>query len=337
MTLKSCQEYAKHSPQPSQPLISSSLPEYPWQKVASDLFHYKGKTYLLCIDYFSRYPEVVTLNSTTSKGVIEALKSIFAHHGTPETLISDNGHQYSAVEIKDFASTYAFEHVTSSPHYPRSNGLAERTIKTIKKSSDLNMLLLSYRCTPLLWCNLSPSELLMERRVRTTIPQVSNQLIPEWSFLPEFHKQDEKFKRESQSLHNDNVQKFKDIPSIKEITEAEHIWIKSVQTDFFLSEKEFLASKSQVVPRRVNQFGLFMEGEIMKCQGKIDNSTLPLNSKRPILPPSHHPFVDLLIRQYHERSKHGGVNDTLMMLRERYWILSGKELCGMSEVRRNSL
>lgn len=62
----------------------------------------------------------------------------------------------------------------------------------------------------------------------------------------------------------------------------------------------------------------------MKCQGRINNSTLPLNSKRPILLPSHHPFVDLLIRQYHERSKHGGVNDTLMMLRERYWILKGR-------------
>ena len=158
-------------------------------------------------DYFSRYQEVVKLNSTTSKRVIEALKSIFARHGTPETLISDNGPQYSAVEMKDFASTYVFEHVTSSPHYSRSNGLAERTVKTIKnlmkKSSDLNMLLLSYRSTPLHWCNLSPSELLMGRRVRTTIPQVSNQLIPEWSFLPEFRsKQDEKFKREQEKQYN---------------------------------------------------------------------------------------------------------------------------------------
>ena len=216
--VKSCQECVKHSPQPSQPLISSSLPEYPWQKVASDLFHYKGKNYLLCVDYFSRYPEVVKLNSTTSKGVIEALKSIFACHGTPETLISDNGPQYSAVEMKDFASTYAFEHVTSSPHYPRSNGLAKRTVKTIKnlmkKSSDPNMLLLSYRSTPLHWCNLSPSELLMGRRVRTTIPQVSNQLIPEWSFLPEFCKQDEKFKREQEKQYNrrHHAQNLPDLP-----------------------------------------------------------------------------------------------------------------------------
>ena len=62
----------------------------------------------------------------------------------------------------------------------------------------------------------------------------------------------------------------------------------------------------------------------MKYQDRINNLTLPLNSKRPILLRSHHPFVDLLIGQYHGRSKHGGVNDTLMMLRENYWILKGR-------------
>ena len=50
--VKSCPECVKNSPPPSQPLISSSLPQYPWQKAASDLFHFKGKTYLLCVDYF---------------------------------------------------------------------------------------------------------------------------------------------------------------------------------------------------------------------------------------------------------------------------------------------
>ena len=130
--IKSCPECVKNSPPPSQPLISSSLPRYPWQKAASDLFHFKGKTYLLCVDYFSRYLKVVKLNNTTSKGVIEALKHIFAHHGIPEVLHSDNGPQYSSIYMKEFASTYGFEHITSSPHYPKSNGLAERTVKTIK-------------------------------------------------------------------------------------------------------------------------------------------------------------------------------------------------------------
>ena len=98
--------------------------------------------HICSVDYFSRYLEVVKLNNTTSKGVIEALKHIFAHHGIPEVLHSDNSPQYSSIGMKEFASAYGFEHITSSPHYPRSNGLAERTVKTIKtlmkKSTDLN-------------------------------------------------------------------------------------------------------------------------------------------------------------------------------------------------------
>ena len=45
---KTCPECAKNAPPPIQPLISSTLPQYPWQKVVADLFHFKGKTYLLC-------------------------------------------------------------------------------------------------------------------------------------------------------------------------------------------------------------------------------------------------------------------------------------------------
>ena len=47
-------------------LTPSSLPEYPWRKVGSDLFMLNGVNYILLIDYFSRYPEVVKPNSTTS-------------------------------------------------------------------------------------------------------------------------------------------------------------------------------------------------------------------------------------------------------------------------------
>ena len=153
------------------------------------------------------------------------------HHGTPETLISDNGPQYSAVEMKDFASTYAFEHITSSSHYLRSNGLAEQTVKTIKiltkKSSDLNMLLLSYRSTPLHWCNLSPSELLMGRRMRSTVPQVSNQLIPDWSLLPDFRKQDEKFKIEQEKQYN-RRHRVQDLPDLPDDTP---VWVTTNGTN----------------------------------------------------------------------------------------------------------
>ena len=163
-----------------QPMIASSLPSHPWEKVASDLFQLNGKTYLLVADYFSRYMEVQTLATTTSASVICALKAIFARHGVPSVLVSDNGPQYNSTEMQEFAALYNFKHITSSPHYPQSNGLAERMVKTAKsllaKSADPYMALLSYRATPLP-CGLSPAELLMGRRLQTDIhvPQPKRQ------------------------------------------------------------------------------------------------------------------------------------------------------------------
>ena len=89
-----------------------------------------------------------SLSLTTSASVVNALKAIFARHGIPATFVSDNGPQFDSQEMKRFAECYGFNHVTSSPHYPQSNGLAERTVKTIKSlfanSEDPYMTLLSY-------------------------------------------------------------------------------------------------------------------------------------------------------------------------------------------------
>ena len=122
----------KLAPNPREPLLTTPLPNHPWERVAADLFQLNGSTYLLVVDYFSRYPEVIQLTSTTSKSVISSLKSIFSCHGIPSVLMSDNGPQFDSSDMKKFADTYGFNHITSSPHYPQSNGLVERTVKTIK-------------------------------------------------------------------------------------------------------------------------------------------------------------------------------------------------------------
>ena len=114
-------------------MISTPLPKHPWERVGTDLFELNGKQYILIADYYSRYPEVIRLTSTTSASVISAMKSVFSQHGIPHTVVSDSGPQYDSNEMKEFASLYGFNHITTSPCYPQSNSFAERMVKTVKK------------------------------------------------------------------------------------------------------------------------------------------------------------------------------------------------------------
>ena len=133
-----------------------------------------------------------SFRKSTSQEVINHLKAIFARHGIPETVISDNRTQYSSAEFVKFAEDWGFTHITSSPKYPQSNGEAERMVQKTRnlltKSDDLYEALLAYRATPL-ENEFSPAELCMGRRLRTTLPTTPSKLTPQW---PEWTKVCEK-------------------------------------------------------------------------------------------------------------------------------------------------
>ena len=154
-----CRQKLQHS----KPLQTTSLLDHPWQKVATDLFEWKNSSYVLVVDYYSRYIELAKLSSTTSGAVIN-LKSFFSRHGIPQIVVSDNGPQYTATLFKEFANQYGFTHITSSPLFPQANGAAERAVCTIKdllnKNDDPYLAILAYRSTPL-ENGYSPAELLM--------------------------------------------------------------------------------------------------------------------------------------------------------------------------------
>ena len=75
-------------------------------RVASDLFSHAGKNYLIAVDYYSNFSEVIQLKSTSAENVIVALKSIFARHGIPLDLVTDNGPQYSSYQFKEFSDNW---------------------------------------------------------------------------------------------------------------------------------------------------------------------------------------------------------------------------------------
>ena len=226
-TVAQCTVCRKYFTMRREPLMTTPLPDYPWQVVGSDLFWLKGEQYLLVVDYFSRFPEVVKMSSTVSASIISVLKSLFARYGIPEVFRSDNGPQYSSEEFSRFLKSLGVRHVPSSPYYPQSNGLAERTVQTVKRlfksSADPLLALLSYRATPLPWCNLSPAELLMGRRLRTTVPQTDKQLVPKWSFLPEFRRLNKEFKQH-QKYNFDRRHRVQELPPI---SDEQDVWIST--------------------------------------------------------------------------------------------------------------
>ena len=129
--------------------------------------------------------------------------------------------------MQEFAALYNFRHITSSPHYPQSNGLAERMVKTAKsllaKSADPYLALLSYRATPLPWCGLSPAELLMGRRLQTDIPQPKRVFIPDWPYLTSFRAKDEEQKRQ-QKAEYDRRHRVKPLPPLPD---DELVWVRT--------------------------------------------------------------------------------------------------------------
>ena len=211
-------------------LIPTPLPDYPWQVIGSDLFQVKNDHYLLTADYFSRYPEVTKLTSTTPAAVIVALKRQFARFGIPEIVRSDNGPQYDSAEFADFAKEYGFTNQTSSSGFPQSNGFVERIVKTVKKllqqSDDPCLALLTFRSTPLPWCNLIPAELLMGRRLCTQLPQIPQHLKPTWSYLTQLRKKDKRFK-ETQKRNFDRHHRAKEL---QDLPDGQTVWITSGAT-----------------------------------------------------------------------------------------------------------
>ena len=187
-----------------EPMIPHQVPERPWSKVAADIFTLDGRDYMVVVDYYSKYPEVVTMPDKTGTTVVRKLKAIFARHGVPDTFMSDNM-PFASRNMIQFAKEWEFQLVTSSPTYPRSNGLSERFVQTVKslfkkaaeEQRDPYKALLDFRNTPIAGLNSSPAQLLMSRRLKSNLPTHSNLLQPNVVLGAKSALQERQMKQES--------------------------------------------------------------------------------------------------------------------------------------------
>uniref|UniRef100_A0A914H730 Integrase catalytic domain-containing protein n=1 Tax=Globodera rostochiensis TaxID=31243 RepID=A0A914H730_GLORO len=136
--------------------------------------------YLLVIDSYSKWPEVFEMKSTGSAATIDKLRYLCSRYGLPETLVTDNGTQFTSKEFKEFTTQNGITHLFSAPYHPMSNGQAERFVDTFKRTcrklkgeevvNRLDTFLTTYRITPndSLPEGKSPAEMFLQRKFRTT-------------------------------------------------------------------------------------------------------------------------------------------------------------------------
>ena len=180
--VEACATCQSHWPQePRQALKPTLPPEQPWQQLGADFMMFDGSEYLVIVDYYSKRPfvwKMPTLQCNSAK-TITVLKELFAEHGIPEEIRSDNGPQFASHLFAEFTKDWNIKHSTSSPRNPRSNGQAESAVKIFKgllthakcSGQDPYLTLLAYRNTPVdshLW---SPAEMLYQRALCTNVPQ----------------------------------------------------------------------------------------------------------------------------------------------------------------------
>ena len=175
-----------HTGQGKEPMLQHEFVTRPWARVAADLCEFDNRVLLVVSDYYSNFIEVARLSNLTSCAVIKELKAIFARYGVPDTLVTDNGSQFSSAEFAVFAKTWVFEHKTSLPTYPQSNGKAEKAVQTVKtlftkcKASGTSefQALLDWRNMPTAGIGTSPAQHLMGRRCMTLLPIAGSLLQP---------------------------------------------------------------------------------------------------------------------------------------------------------------
>ncbi len=119
------------------PILEYQLPAGPFDVVGIDLLQLprsiQGSAYVLvCIDHLSRFTVLVPLPNKSAATVGHALVShLICPYTTPRVLLSDNGTEFKNQILQNICTQFNLQQTFITTHHPASNGLVERTNKTI--------------------------------------------------------------------------------------------------------------------------------------------------------------------------------------------------------------
>ncbi|XP_060547811.1 uncharacterized protein K02A2.6-like [Pantherophis guttatus] len=183
-----CQE--SRSDPPTAPVREWERPQGPWSRIHIDFagpFH--RQTFMVVVDAFSKWLEIKLMKATTTDATIRELRQLFATHGLPDILVSDNGPQFTATQFEGYLAGLGIRHVLSAPFHPASNGQAERFVRSAKEALSrlspgdwqerIDKFLIAQHSTPCTATGRNPAELLMGRKLRGILDRLNPNYSPE--------------------------------------------------------------------------------------------------------------------------------------------------------------
>jgi transposase InsO family protein len=141
--IKTCEScHSCNSTGPRQPdtrgIISSTPPTLPFERLSVDLIKLHrsklgNENAVVFIDSFTRWPEAIPVPDKKATTIIRVLKEyIFARHGIPNYLVSDQGSEFLNQLVAEVCMLYGVPKVLSAAYQSRGHGMVESLNRTIE-------------------------------------------------------------------------------------------------------------------------------------------------------------------------------------------------------------
>ena len=257
-----CENCWRKRAEPAKTLIHPwDLPDKPWQRLHLDFAGpINKKMYLIVIDSFSKWIEVIQMGKTTSEKVKEAMFKLFARWGLPVHIVTDNGPQFISEEFEDFLKNNGIKHTTTAPYKPSTNGAAERSVGIVKNAlkaepnpQGLEKFLMTYRNTNHSTTGRSPAELMIGRPMRTRLDLLRPNLKEDV-----YHKQDSMIRNSGNRQRS--VQKEEEV-LVRNYRPREEKWTPGT-VEKVIGDKHYIVNThsgttkqhiDQIIPKKVDK------------------------------------------------------------------------------------
>ena len=193
-TVKNCRNCQMNKNNPIKaPIHPWEWTNKPWVRLHLDYAcPYHNKMFLIIVDSFWKWIDMIPSSSATSDETIEKLRIVFANFGLPQQIVTDNGSAFRSQEFETFLQRNGIQQIRTAPYHPASNGQAERTVQTFKTrlkkmlnekgtiNQKVHRFLKAHRTTSHSATNCTPAELLFGRWLPTALdiikPRLSNNM-----------------------------------------------------------------------------------------------------------------------------------------------------------------